>query len=105
MHHYQTPNWRNRRAGEPVTAFAGAEPPGQPDDPDDEPDDLEPELTDPGGPEVDDPLANDDSYWDVFIPDDDQCDPLPEPGDFWMEESQESRVESHETEGQVVICQ
>jgi hypothetical protein len=23
--------------------------------------------------------------WDVFIPDDDELDPLPEPGDFWIE--------------------
>jgi hypothetical protein len=27
----------------------------------------------------------DDSHWDVFIPDDDEIDPLPEPGDFWIE--------------------
>ncbi|WP_146452444.1 hypothetical protein [Bythopirellula polymerisocia] len=25
----------------------------------------------------------DDEPWDVFIPDEDQCDPLPEYGDFW----------------------
>ena len=27
----------------------------------------------------------DESYWDVFIPDDDEIDPLPAPGDFWIE--------------------
>ena len=26
-----------------------------------------------------------DDPWDVFIPDDDELDPLPEPGDFWIE--------------------
>jgi hypothetical protein len=31
------------------------------------------------------PLHDDDSPWDVFIPDDDEIDPLPEPGDFWIE--------------------
>lgn len=43
------------------------------------------ELTDgaervPRGPS---PL--DDDAWEAFVPDDDQCDPLPEPGDFWIE--------------------
>lgn len=32
--------------------------------------------------------ADDDSNWDVFIPEDDERDPLPEPGDFWIEKSQ-----------------
>ena len=27
----------------------------------------------------------DDACWDVFIADDDQLDPDPEPGDFWFE--------------------
>jgi hypothetical protein len=31
------------------------------------------------------PLPVDGSHWDVFIPDDDEIDPLPEPGDFWIE--------------------
>jgi hypothetical protein len=31
----------------------------------------------------------DDSHWDVFIPDDDEIDPLPEPGDFWIEPEDE----------------
>jgi hypothetical protein len=26
-----------------------------------------------------------DDRWDVFIPDDDEIDPQPEPGDFWIE--------------------
>jgi hypothetical protein len=33
--------------------------------------------------DVDDVSADDDSRWDVFLPDDDEIDPLPEPGDFW----------------------
>jgi hypothetical protein len=31
------------------------------------------------------PVPGDDSHWDVFVPDDDEIDPLPEPGDFWIE--------------------
>ena len=31
------------------------------------------------------PIPVDDSHWDVFVPDDDEFDPLPEPGDFWIE--------------------
>lgn len=30
-------------------------------------------------------LFDNDDCWDVFIPDDDEFDPLPEPGDFWIE--------------------
>jgi hypothetical protein len=39
------------------------------------------------------PIPDDTSHWDVFIPDDDEIDPLPEPGDFWIEpeEQQGSR--------------
>lgn len=44
----------------------------------DEPDDLD----DANFPAVDD---DDDSRWDVFLPDDDPYEPLPEPGDFWMD--------------------
>jgi len=29
------------------------------------------------------PCTDDDSRWEVFIPDDDEFDPLPDPGDFW----------------------
>jgi hypothetical protein len=51
------------------------------------------QLRDPHVPqerpeEPDDPDSfpiPDDSHWDVFIPDDDEVDPLPEPGDFWIE--------------------
>jgi hypothetical protein len=46
------------------------EPPEQPDEDDDFDDGSR-----------DDNL--DDSCWDVFIPDDDERDPLPEAGDFW----------------------
>jgi hypothetical protein len=31
------------------------------------------------------PSVDDDSKWDVFLPDDDELDPLPCPGDFWIE--------------------
>jgi hypothetical protein len=27
--------------------------------------------------------CTDESHWDAFIPDEDECDPLPEEGDFW----------------------
>ena len=29
------------------------------------------------------PIATDDDPWDAFLVDDDERDPLPEPGDFW----------------------
>jgi hypothetical protein len=29
--------------------------------------------------------TDDDSWWDVFLADDDEFDPLPAPGDFWIE--------------------
>jgi hypothetical protein len=28
---------------------------------------------------------NKDDAWEVFIPDDDEIDPQPEPGDFWID--------------------
>mgnify|MGYP001454585756 CR=1 FL=1 len=31
----------------------------------------------------------DDDPWEAFIADEDQCDPLPEPGDFWPEIEEE----------------
>jgi hypothetical protein len=73
-----------------------------PDYADEIPDDIEPELPDPGDLEIDAP-GGDEAYWDVFIPDADECDPLPEPGDFWVEDGQESRVESQEPEG-CLVC-
>ncbi len=69
-----------------------------------EPEDVEPELEDPDHLEIDDPSRGDEAYWDVFIPDEDERDPLPEPGDFWMDESHESRAEGQEPAGQVVVC-
>jgi hypothetical protein len=44
-----------------------------------------PERPDEPFPAYDVPFPDDDSQWDVFIPDDDEIDPLPEPGDFWIE--------------------
>ena len=40
-------------------------------------------------PHPDDFPLPDDSHWDVFIPDDDELDPLPEPGDYWIEPEDE----------------
>jgi hypothetical protein len=31
------------------------------------------------------PASDDDIKWDVFLPDDDELDPLPDPGDFWID--------------------
>ena len=43
----------------------------------DEPSDLE---------ELDPPWTDDDdARWEPFIPDEDERDPLPEPGDFWID--------------------
>lgn len=48
-----------------------------------------------------------DDPWDVFLADDDELDPEPEPGDFWPEEIEDSiitdgffhSVESCDTQG------
>ncbi|MGD9636617.1 MAG: hypothetical protein AB7G28_25780 [Pirellulales bacterium] len=57
----------------------------------DEPSDLEPEneeSTDASDLELPEVPATDedDARWEAFIPDDDQSDPQPEPGDFWIED-------------------
>ena len=31
------------------------------------------------------PIELDDDHWDALLPDEDQGDPLPEPGDFWID--------------------
>lgn len=56
----------------------------------DEPSDLEPELDDPSDlsglefPEF--PCTDqDDAAWEAFIPDDDERNPQPDVGDFWIE--------------------
>ena len=36
----------------------------------------------------------DESLWDAFIPDEDERDPEPEAGDFWIEWNQEQKTES-----------
>ena len=62
----------------------------------------ESDQTDPGQelpgreelpPDVDDdaPLELDDDSWEAFLPDDDELDPIPEPGDFWIEFDQLER--------------
>jgi hypothetical protein len=40
----------------------------------------------PADADVDSFPPDDDSRWDVFVPDDDEIDPLPEPGDFWLDD-------------------
>jgi hypothetical protein len=56
-----------------------AQPP-EPDPEPDEPDDFG-DLDDQDMPCTD----HGDSCWDAFIPDDDERDPEPDPGDFWIE--------------------
>jgi hypothetical protein len=65
-------------------------PPDRPaEPPPDEPSELEPEPDGPADPSDLDfeelPCTDDDSRWDAFIPDDDERDPQPAPGDFWIE--------------------
>lgn len=57
------------------------------DSPYDLPDAVEP-LDDPDEPSDLDEFAPlpDDDRWDVFIPDEDECDPEPDPRDFWDDE-------------------
>jgi hypothetical protein len=64
----------NRIEPQPPTGLPPVEPPAEPDE-SGEPDEIELPCTD-------------DADWDVFIPDDD-CDPLPEPGDFWIDDPEE----------------
>lgn len=45
-------------------------------------------LDEPDEPsDLDDPSLPwpDDDHWDAFLPDDDPNDPLPAPGDFWID--------------------
>ncbi len=59
----------------------------------DEPSDLELEPFEPGDKTdfdyeeipATDCASAEDVWWEVFIPDEDECDPDPEPGDFWIE--------------------
>ena len=58
--------------------------------PSEEPSELEPAPDEPQEPsdlEFEElPCTDDDdSRWDAFIPDDDERDPQPAPGDFWFE--------------------
>jgi len=55
-----------------------------------QPFDFEPTPTE-FEPDFDDatPIEIDDKHWDALMPDDDELDPLPEPGDFWIEFDQE----------------
>jgi hypothetical protein len=74
-------------------------------DPEEEPSDLETPPAEPDdlsdldyadipctddGSDLSDGDPSDDRRWDAFIPDEDQRDPAPEPGDFWIENGDES---------------
>jgi hypothetical protein len=63
----------------PVSNFAPVDPPHPlaPVEEPEEPSDLD---------NFDIPQGDDDSRWDVFIPDEDERDPQPDPGDFWIDE-------------------
>jgi hypothetical protein len=54
----------------------------EPVDQPDEPSDLDDEI-----PEPDAIPETNEADWDVFVADDDQRDPLPEPGDFYDEDT------------------
>jgi hypothetical protein len=62
------------------------------------PEDEDPDLEEPVDPaDASDldfeemPCTDDDSRWEAFIPDEDERDPLPDPGDFWIENGRELR--------------
>ena len=68
----------------------------------DEPSDLEPEPIEPNDAsdldyedvpctDGDGLEGDDDSRWDAFIPDEDEWDPQPDPGDFWIENERTNR--------------
>ena len=58
------------------------------------PHDLPGEASIPDDAEDRTPWDFDEDHWDAFLPDDDQRDPLPEPGDFWIESDQRGHPES-----------
>ena len=68
------------------------EPPAEPP-----PLELPSEPEEPGEPDEIEMPCTDDADWDVFIADDD-CDPLPEPGDFWIDDpaNDEARMTNDE---------
>jgi len=45
------------------------------------------------------PPAESDDPWDAFLVDDDQLDPLPEPGDFWIDGDYSDSGYALESEG------
>ena len=74
---------------------------------DTEPNDPEPTDHDPTTAEPDDASdlddvpyddvpctddGDDDPRWEAFIPDEDECDPWPDPGDFWIDGNQENET-------------
>jgi len=84
-----------------ATSSADELPPDEFDPADDppEPSELEPTPIEPSDLEAPDiPCSDDDSAWEVFIPDEDQRDPLPDPSDFWIDTNQAHEIESLEPE-------
>lgn len=80
------PEPRGRQRGRTRTPRGDVDPPPDP------PDELEPDPADPpdsDGWEFEElPCTDaDDADWDAFLPDDDERNPEPEPGDFWIESS------------------
>jgi hypothetical protein len=71
-----------------------------------EPNEPNPTDTDPANEEPDDASdldfddmpctddGDDDAWWEVFLPDEDECDPDPDPGDFWAAGSHDERCRS-----------
>jgi hypothetical protein len=63
---------------EPIAAREQVSPPSQPPN--------EHEESPPSDADVHSFPPDHDPRWDVFLPDDDEIDPLPEPGDFWVDD-------------------
>jgi len=86
-----------QRAGRMGVCLAGELPPDDfdPEAEPPEPSELEPSPLEPSDWEpLEIPCTDDDSNWDVFLPDDDEQDPVPDTRDFWIDTSQEDRAES-----------
>jgi hypothetical protein len=45
-----------------------------------------PEYDDGSDDDFDAPTDDDDAKWDAFLADDDELDPLPDYGDFWLDQ-------------------
>jgi hypothetical protein len=45
----------------------------------------------------------DDSQWEAFIPEEDERDPLPDPGDFWVENCEDMQTWRPDRENDLVV--